>query len=212
MPLFAIGSSSTGMETEQTIIDLIRHGEPVGGLLIRGQRNDPLSATGWRQMRGAVEGCTGWQRVITSPLLRCAEFAHELAARLAIPVSEEAAVAEIGFGQWEGVKPAELLARQPQAYQAFWENPADFTPPGGEPLAEFQARVVTALERIVQRHCGEHLLIVAHGGVIRMMVAHVLGMPAGNMFRMDVPYAGLSRIRVERGVARLSFHCGQPQP
>jgi alpha-ribazole phosphatase/probable phosphoglycerate mutase len=198
------------MEAEQTIIDVIRHGEPVGGVLIRGQRNDPLSDTGWQQMRGAVEGCAGWQRIITSPLLRCAEFARELAGRLAIPVSEEAAVAEIGFGQWEGANPADLLTQQPQAYHAFWENPADFSPPGGEPLAQFEARVVAALRTVIEKHCGEHLLIVAHGGVIRMMIAHVLGMPPRNLFRMDVPYAGISRILVERGVPRLNFHCGRP--
>lgn len=84
------------------IIDLIRHGEPVGGVLIRGQRDDPLSDTGWQQMWTAVDGMQNWQQIVTSPLSRCAEFARELGTRLNVPVEVEERFSEIGFGEWEG--------------------------------------------------------------------------------------------------------------
>ena len=197
------------MGQRATVIDIIRHGEPVGGVLIRGQRNDPLSETGWEQMRSAVRNAAPWRRIVTSPLLRCAEFAQELGERLAIPVSEAEGIAEIGFGEWEGLPPAQLLAEQPRAYHSFWENPGENTPPGGEPLHLFQERVVAAFEAIIEERQGEHLLVVCHGGVIRMMVSHVLGMPPANLFRLDVPFASVSRIRVEGKIPRLNFLCGR---
>lgn len=191
-----------------TTIDLLRHGEPVGGVLIRGWRDDPLSDTGWRQMRAAVGDASPWQRIVTSPLRRCAAFADELGARLGVPVSREERLRELGFGDWEGVDPARLYREDPVAVDAFWADPTAHPPPGGEPFDRFRHRVTGALAEISDSHRGEHLLLVIHGGVIRMLVAHVLGMPNSNLFRIEVPYAAASRIQLEGGVARLSFHCG----
>ena len=50
-----------------TVIDLLRHGEPLGGRRYRGQRDDPLSEQGWRQMRASVGGYREWQAVVSSP-------------------------------------------------------------------------------------------------------------------------------------------------
>lgn len=192
-----------------SVIDLIRHGEPVGGVLIRGQRDDPLSEAGWQQMWEAVDGKQSWQQIVTSPLSRCAEFARELGSRLHIPVSVEERLREIGFGEWEGISPSLLHRECPQAINGFWSDPVAHPPPGGEPFTQFQSRVETALETIMHDYNGSHLLIVAHGGVIRMIIAQILGMPASNIFRMEVPYAAVSRILVRQGKPMLSFHCGK---
>ena len=69
-----------------TIVDLLRHGEPEGGQMFRGAVDDPLSLRGWEQMRAAVGDCRDWNTVITSPLIRCAAFARELAERLDRPL------------------------------------------------------------------------------------------------------------------------------
>jgi len=196
------------MEESTQTIDLLRHGEPEGGVLIRGWRDDPLTETGWRQMRSTVGDAAPWQRIVTSPLTRCAGFADELAARLGIPVTREERLRELGFGDWEGVDPARLYRDDPQAVADFWDDPTAHPPPGGEPFGQFQARVVDGLDSVRERYQGQHVLLVIHGGVIRMLLAHVLGMPAANLFRMEVPYAAASRIRVENGIPRLSFHCG----
>ena len=62
----------------KTIIDLMRHGEPVGGRRYRGQTDDPLSEKGWQQMWDAAGEFRGWQHIVTSPLQRCAAFADAL--------------------------------------------------------------------------------------------------------------------------------------
>ena len=92
----------------ETLFDLLRHGEPVGGSRYRGQIDDPLSERGWQQMWEAVDAVTCWQRIVTSPLLRCREFALQLGERLDIPVHAEARFREVGFGEWEGRTRAEL--------------------------------------------------------------------------------------------------------
>ena len=200
--------TTTTPEAAHTLIDLLRHGEPEGGVLIRGWRDDPLSPTGWEQMRSTVGDAAPWQHVVSSPLVRCAAFADELAGRLGIPVTREERLRELGFGAWEGLDPARLYRDDPQAVTGFWDDPTAHPPPGGEPFDRFQSRVIAGFEGVRERFQGQHVLLVIHGGVIRMLLAHILGMPPANLFRMEVPYAAASRIRVEEGVPRLSFHCG----
>lgn len=188
-------------EISSTLIDLLRHGEPLGGAKFRGYTDDPLSETGWTQMRAAVQGESPWQVVVSSPLLRCAEFAAELAERAGIPLETEADFKEIGFGEWEGRTAEELMQSAPDCLDLFWRDPARYTPPGGEALAAFAARVTASWSDTLARHAGKKILLVAHGGVNRVILCHVLQIPLQNMFRLQVPFAGMSRIRILGGGA-----------
>ncbi len=189
------------LEAAPTFIDLLRHGEPVGGMKFRGETDDPLSESGWAQMRAAVADTRRWDVVVTSPLKRCAAFAAELAARLDLPLETEERLREIGFGAWEGLTPTQVAAAEPEALEQFWCNPAQHTPPGGESLDAFGCRVAAAWSDLLQRHGGKRILVVCHGGVIRLIVAQMLAMPFANLFRLDVPYAAACRIRVRGGGA-----------
>ena len=195
-----------------TTLDLMRHGEPVGGSKYRGQTDDPLSEKGWKQMRQAVGENCPWQVIVTSPLSRCADFASELAKRHRLPLEADARLVELGFGAWEGRTAEELTAKDPEILVRFRNDPLAHAPPGAEPLMEFRKRILEAWDLLHTRHSGKHLLIVAHAGVIRMMVAHVLETPLQHLFRIQVPNAGISRIRVEkigdRLFPQLLFHNG----
>lgn len=197
-----------------TTVDLIRHGEPAGGIRFRGHTDDPLSETGWAQMRAAVQGESQWQVVVSSPLLRCAEFAAELAARAGVPLETEARFKEIGFGEWEGRTPEELMHSAPDCLDRLWRDPAGYTPPGGERLEAFAARVTASWNDTLARHAGKKILLVAHGGVNRVILCHALQIPLQYMFRLEVPFAGLSRIRIlgsgAEALPQLVFH-GSPQ-
>lgn len=192
-----------------TIIDLIRHGEPAGGARFRGSTDDPLSEAGWRQMAGAV-GDRRWEAIVSSPALRCAAFAEALAGRLGIPLEWEARFLEIAFGEWEGRTAQELLQTAPQALERFWRDPERHTPPGGESLGAFAARVAAAWQELLDRHTGKHLLIITHAGVIRVVIGQVLQMPLGSLFRLDVPFAASTRVRIDGSGAgalpQLVFH------
>lgn len=190
-----------------TTVDLIRHGEPRGGMLIRGWRDDPLSEQGWSQMRQAVAELRPWDRIVSSPLKRCQEFARQLEQELQIPLQVDERFREIGFGEWEGKDPKLLYQEAPEAVSNFWKNPVDHPPPAGEPMVQFQSRVESAWQDLQIHHQGQHVLLVAHGGVNRMVIGKVLGIPLSHLFRMEIPYAAISRVAIERGTPRLVFHC-----
>lgn len=200
-------------EYTTTLIDLIRHGEPVGGRKYRGQVDDPLSEKGWRQMRDAVGDHCPWQAIVSSPLCRCSAFAEELAARHGLPLQLDARLKEIGFGAWEGRTAAELLADDPQRLANFWRDPLNHTPPGAESLHSFRERIVTGWQDILARYAGQHVLVVGHAGMMRMIIREVLDMPLDKLFRLQVGNAAISRIRVDGSGAdalpQLVFHDGR---
>ncbi len=193
-----------------TIVDLIRHGEPVGGKMYRGQIDDPLSEKGWRQMRGAVGERCPWDAIVSSPLVRCGAFAAEVAERHAIALAYDERLKEIGFGEWEGRTAQELMEEDPDVLMRFWSDPLNNTPPGAETLTEFQNRIVAAWDSLLEEYAGRHILVVGHAGQIRMVIRHVLDMPLDRMFRIQVANAGITRIRVdgqgEDALPRLMFH------
>ncbi|MBF0158614.1 MAG: alpha-ribazole phosphatase family protein [Magnetococcales bacterium] len=197
-------------------VDLLRHGEPEGGERYRGSLDDPLSASGWQQMERTLASLPvaerGWQRIITSPLRRCADFAGVLGQRLqpAAEVVVEPGLREMGFGAWEGRTTAEILAQDGQALRQFWRDPLHHTPPQGEPMEPFQQRIQGVWQSWLQDYPQQHLLVVTHGGVVRVLISLVLALPLEHLSRIVVPYANLTRLRVDRCddqlMPRLVFH------
>ncbi|MCH8506570.1 MAG: histidine phosphatase family protein [Ectothiorhodospiraceae bacterium] len=187
------------MQPSATLVDLLRHGQPVGGQMYRGRRDDPLSPLGWEQMRRAGADGTHWDAVLSSSLERCRAFAEEVGHGRGIPVYEEPGFVEISFGHWEGMKTEEILARYGKALGAFWLDGDANPPPGGETVSDFHQRVGAAWDRWLERLWGQHVLLVCHGGVIRTVLSHALGLsPAHMLSRLEVPYACRSRVRVTR--------------
>ena len=182
----------------ETCIDLLRHGEPQGGNRYRGQLDDALSEHGWQQMWQAVDGKDCWQQVVTSPLCRCSAFAEALGEQQGLPVIREARFAEVGFGEWEGKTRAELEQIIPGQVARFYQDPVSQRPPGAEPLDVFTARVQAGFEELLQRFPGQSLLVIAHAGVIRAIMAHILDIPAASMYRIHVKNAGLTRLKTDR--------------
>lgn len=187
-----------------TTLDFLRHGEPEGGRKYRGQVDDPLSVRGWDEMHRATAGERPWQAVVASPLARCRAFAETLAAELALPLSLDERLKEVGFGAWEGRTGAEIRAGNPDLLFDFKRDPIAYRPAGAEALDAFAVRVAAAFDDLVSAHAGSHILVVAHAGVIRMALCHVLGLPAAQAYRIQVGSAAKARVRVEqRGERRL---------
>jgi alpha-ribazole phosphatase/probable phosphoglycerate mutase len=180
-----------------TTIDLLRHGEPVGGRRYRGQIDDPLSEAGWVDMWHAASGDTPWQHITTSPLNRCREFAQALSQKLQIPIIQDERLKEVGFGAWEGKTGDEIRISDPEIINRFYHNPIEHRPSGAEPLDQFSSRVNQALDQTIEAHPGKHLLIVAHAGVIRAIFARFMLAPLTSMYRMSIGTASLSRIQID---------------
>ncbi|MFO3676146.1 alpha-ribazole phosphatase family protein [Pseudomonas protegens] len=177
-------------------LDLLRHGETELGGGLRGSLDDALTATGWQQMREAVQGRGPWDRVLSSPLQRCARFAQELAGQLQLPLSLEPDLQELHFGAWEGQSAAALMETDADDLGRFWADPYAFTPPGGEPVELFSLRVLGAIERLYQACAGQHVLLVSHGGVMRLLLARARGLPRQQLLNVEVGHGALFRLQV----------------
>lgn len=179
-----------------TTIDLLRHGTCEGGDIYRGRHDVALSAEGWRQMEQAIDAAEGWQRVVTSPLRRCRDFAEQCAQRWQLPLSVSADLQEIDFGAWEGRPVQDVRHENPALLASYYDDPTAVSPPGGERTVDAQQRMLRGWQALLRDHAGEHVLLVCHGGVIRLLLSHLLGMPVQASFRLQVPYASLSRVQV----------------
>ena len=177
-------------------LDLLRHGATEHGQGFRGSLDDALTAVGWQQMEAAVANAGPWDRIISSPLIRCARFAERLADRAGLPLSYEAQLQELHFGEWEGRTALELMADHEAELGAFWNNPYGFTPPGGEPVEAFAERVSAAVARLLATYKDERLLLVVHGGVIKLLIAQARQLPREQLLQVTVAHGDLLSLRV----------------
>jgi len=189
-------------------IDLLRHGALQGGVKYRGSLDDPLTPQGredmnqvWRQLQGKVTN------IISSPLSRCAEPAQDWALQADIPCLLEPMVQELHYGEWEGLTAKEIEQQHPNMLQQWRSDPSLMTPPNGEPMASFSQRIQGFLQASIQQYDdGEHLLIVAHSGTVRMLLAHALHAPIISTRHLHMPYACWSRLYIKHGETSLAFH------
>ncbi|EJZ57304.1 alpha-ribazole phosphatase [Pseudomonas fluorescens R124] len=178
-------------------LDMLRHGETELGGGLRGSLDDALTEKGWAQMRAAVVAGGPWDRLVSSPLQRCARFAAELGEQLNLPVHLDKDLQELHFGAWEGQSAAALMETDAEALGLFWADPYSFTPPQGEPVSKFAERVLGAVERLHQAYAGERVLLISHGGVMRLLLAQARGLPREQLLNVEVAHAALFALSVE---------------
>ena len=190
-----------------TTLDFIRHGEPEGGRLYRGASiDDPLSEKGWRQMWHTVGNDCHWDQIVSSPLIRCHAFALALGEKHGLPVSVVQDFREVGFGAWEGRAPAEIRQNDAEEYAAFYADPVLNRPPQAEDLLDFGQRIARAFEETAAGFSNRRVLVVAHAGVIRAALGHVMQAPPAAWYRVKVNNAGLSRFLLDEKGRQLVFH------
>ena len=176
------------------IADLLRHGQ-TGLSGFRGRLDDPLTPAGWDEMQQAVASAdTRWKAVISSPLKRCADFARQFAHERGLPLNYDTRLTELDFGDWEGVNAEQLMASDPLALKRFWSEPQIFTPPNGESFAAFENRVRTAWQDNSSQYHGESVLLITHGGVIRLLLCLLRKLPYSEFLNLAVPHASLHRV------------------
>ena len=184
--------------TQPTIIDLLRHGKTQHEAIFRGVTDDPLSDFGWSQMVGATSG-KEWHRVITSPLQRCHRFARYLAKGQAVTLESDDRLREYHFGDWDGQPYETVLMTQSQQVTQFFNDPESLTPPNGECYRDFCCRVLSFWRELVEMSLpGQKILMITHGGVILVVLAHVLGVKYIHG-KIHLPYACRTQIRVGPG-------------
>jgi probable phosphoglycerate mutase len=134
-------------------------------------------------------------RLLASPLERTIETAEAIRkhhAHLEIELNQE--LAEVRYGDWEGAKISDLQRRK--MWDVVQEYPSRAYFPNGETMRGVQVRAVNEIERLVQQYSGELVVIVGHADIIKMVLAHYLGMHLDNFQRIVVSPASISTMMI----------------
>ncbi len=133
---------------------------------------------------------------LVSPLQRTQRTADAIlraSAEHRVPCVEPG-FTEQDLGDWQGLKHADLPAKLTDPAHPFWPLGAHEVPPAGESMATVLARVGETLERLAERHAGQDIVCVSHGGTIRAAVAHALGVDAQAALHLSVQNLSLTVI------------------
>jgi probable phosphoglycerate mutase len=107
-----------------------------------------------------------------------------------LEIIENKEIWEVGYGDWQGAEIASLLQRK--MWRVIQEDPSRAYFPNGETMREVQLRAVNAIETLVVKHPGEMIALVFHADLIKMVLAHYLGMHLDNFQRIEVSPASIS--------------------
>ena len=181
---------------EATRLLLVRHEETDESTRGRcyGHLDVPLSAAGRQRAEelGTVLSELPLTAVYSSPLIRSLGTAAAIAAPQGLDVLAEERLREIDFGELEGLTYDEVRAERPELYHAWMETPTRVRFPGGEAFTDLRRRVLAAAAEIRSRHDGEAVAIVAHGGVVRVVLADALELADEAIFRLAQSHGGVS--------------------
>jgi alpha-ribazole phosphatase len=184
--------------TEKSRIYLIRHGEVEGAGTRRynGHADVPLSERGIAQYHQMKErlGSLRITACYSSDLIRCAMGAEIICSRLGLTPALEPRLRELDIGIWEGKTWAELIERYPLEWQARIADIVNYRVPRGESLHDLHDRLIPAIKGIVERHMGEDVLVVAHGGANRVILLDTMGAPLSSLFTIEQDYCCLNII------------------
>jgi alpha-ribazole phosphatase len=180
--------------TEKTRVHLIRHGEVEGHDRYNGQRDVNLTRK-WVEQYHLLKPRLDPDRITacyTSDLSRTRRGGEILGCYLGVEPIPVKALRELHSGAWEGLSAAEVRETRLEEWQARLADPVDYRIPGGESLADLASRVLPAFGEIVERHRGEEVLVVGHGGVNRVILSNLLGSPLAKLFNIDQSYCCLN--------------------
>ena len=162
---------------------LIRHGRTAWNKVerFRGREDLHLDEVGQAQAKALARRLAAefpaLSAIYSSPLHRARETAAPTAAALGLVVETHPGLIDIDYGDWQGLTPAEVSARNPILYQTWVVAPAQVRFPGGETLSDVRLRARATLDGIASHHPDETVAIVSHLVVCRLLLCSVLEMP-----------------------------------
>lgn len=163
-------------------------------------RSDVGLHADWREHFADVRGrlpleALSGTNVYSSPLKRCLLLAEELVES----VQQSELIREMDFGDWE-LNPWDSVPKE--QIDRWLSDLANVRTPGGEGLNDVYTRAARFLTELADAP-HEVAFVLTHGGVIRCLVAQVLGLPLANAARIQVDYGGITRLRIERDLLQV---------
>lgn len=141
--------------------------------------------------------------VYSSPITRCLETAVPLAAPHQLEITPLEELGEVRYGDWEGEKIKTLSKNKRWFVVQFF--PSRFQFPNGEALREVQFRAIQTLEKLAQQHTNDMIVVVSHADLIKLVLAHYLGVHIDLFQRLTIAPASISVLTLhENGGVRIS--------
>ena len=190
-----------------TTVLLVRHGQTNSNVtgFYMGRSDEDLDEVGHTQARRLSSRLSGWPiaSVYTSPLRRAYTTAAILAEPHLLELNVLDDLIELGLGDWQGLHMDEIKRRWPDVWQQSRIDPSEVTMPNGESFRQVTERAVRVFESVVRSNPGKQVVIVTHEVVVKVIVAHVLGVSNSMYRRFEVNNASLSVVRVANSNSRL---------
>lgn len=186
-----------------TTVYLARHGESDWNVERRwqGHADRPLTDRGREQAQALAARLAGVEldAIYASDLRRAWETAEAVAVPRGLEVVRRPELREVDVGSWSGFTRDECADRFPDAFLRWQEGGSGWD--DGESYEDMGVRIVTAVQRLAAEHPGGSILVVSHGGPIRAIHAHALGVDIATHRRTGPvePNARLSSVSVEDG-------------
>lgn len=172
---------------------LIRHG-PTHQTVFTGWRDVPADLSDMAAVTRMQAHLPPDVPIISSDLIRCVATADAIAGgRTRLPHDRD--LREFDFGAWDGLGFEEVGTRDPVLSRAFWDDPGDVTPPGGESWNDVATRVTAS----ISRHSAAHgdLIVVAHFGAILCQIGHLIGQAPKEIIAQKIDPLSVSELHFD---------------
>ena len=180
----------------------MRHGETVWNTERRyqGMTDIELSEEGLRQAECAARRFKNIKidKIYASPLKRAMKTAEKIAAEKGLEIISEDNFREIHFGEWEGKTVPELTEKYGESYTNFIREPHKYGFPGEGSVENVINRIKPGIDRLIAEEEG-NVLIVSHGGIIRLMIMYIMGLDSSWFTKMWINNTGVSIIEIKDG-------------
>ncbi|MCF8033969.1 MAG: histidine phosphatase family protein [Desulfarculaceae bacterium] len=193
-----------------TRLYLWRHPEVRGGQdgVVYGQSDVALTRNGNTQLKNIAR----YMSQFKLDAVYCSDLQRSMLVAEAVGRSQDprrkpvvrSSLRELDLGQWEGMSIKQIQKEHPEELEARWRDIANYRIEGGETLTELFERIIPVFQEIIAENQGRAVCVISHGGVNRVFLAKLLGMPLDRIFRLDQEYGCLNLIDVfEDGIPLL---------
>ena len=181
----------------------VRHGETTWNLenRIQGHKDSPLTPTGRMQAQAMARRLStmGLQALYSSDLGRARETAEIIGPACGLSPKTDPRFRERNLGIFEALTYAETQKRFPEEFARFKTWDATYQVPEGESSLQFKERIANGLDDLHQRHPGERIGLVTHGGVLDLMMRLAIGLPLNIPRAYSLFNASLNRFSRDNG-------------